>query len=87
MAWNVEGDLAVLDWLSSEPDLILQEVVMTWIPAFAEDPSRFPATRVLSVAAPVYVTFVPMTTVGVKYLRADQFNTLKLIKLQTVRDL
>ena len=37
----------------------------TGIPAFAEDPSRFPATRVLSVAAPCLHGFVPMTTVGV----------------------
>jgi len=61
-----------------------QGLVMTWIPASAEDPSRFPATRVPGVGAPIYVTFVPMTTEGVKFLSAERFSTMPLIKIQTV---
>ncbi len=88
MGWQIEDpDDVIFGWLGSEPDADLREFVLSWLPAWADDPESFPFMPVPGTKAAVYVTFVPETAVGVKFFAATQFKVLRVLAMRTVTDL
>lgn len=72
MSYPIEGWLAYERWLATAPPAATREAVLVWLMALAEDPGRFPATRVpVALGLPTFAAVVPGTDVGVTYTVVD----------------
>lgn len=89
MAWQVEeADCCVLEWYANETDEELRDYVLDWIAGdWADDPEAQAAMPVPGASGPVYVTIVPDTNVGIKFLAATQFRVLRILKVRVIDDL
>lgn len=82
MAYQIAGKDVVYDWLSHEPDPNQRHILLDWLVEVAQDP-RANAHRVPGSEVPVYLAVVPLhRPVTVKYLVADQFRAIQIIKIE-----
>lgn len=82
MPYQVVGKNVIYDWLSNEPDPNQRHIMLDWLVQVAHEP-RETGYRVPGVEVPIYLAVVPLKQpVTVKYLVADQFRSVKIIKVE-----
>jgi hypothetical protein len=87
-SWRVEGDVEpVCEWIGTETNPVLVGIVLDWIPEWAEDPEIGIWMPVPNEARQVFVTIVPFTTIGVKFLVSQEHRVLTILKVTSIDDL
>jgi hypothetical protein len=82
LAYQIVGKDVVYDWLSHEPDPDKRHILLDWLVEVAQEP-REKAYRVPGSEVPVYLAVVRVRPpITVKYLVADQFRAVKIIKIE-----
>lgn len=85
--YQISGRELIFTWLERESDPECRELFLEWLTDLARDPINDKATRLPGVLAPVYVQIVPLGRgpnskfVVVRYLVADQFNTVRVMAI------
>ncbi len=80
--FQIDGRGVLFEWLARETDSQRRLSMLDWLVEFAKDPLEG-AERVPSIAAPVFVTLVPLRPpVVVTFLYAFHFRTVKLLKIE-----
>lgn len=77
--YQLDGREVIFGWLAAETDPAEREAMLDWLAAFCLDPLA-DATRVPGVRAPVYVVVTPVRGQVLRFLLAEQFQTIKLIE-------
>lgn len=80
MAYQLEGTERVLEFLSGTADPELREFILGWIPNLT-DPDTLESEQAPGSRAPVFVVFVPGTTVMVTFLVAEEFRTVWILEV------
>jgi hypothetical protein len=80
--YQISGNAEIFKWIEHETDSNRCHVMLDWLVEFAREPLKT-AQRVPGILAPVYITIVPLpgTPAVVRFLVADQFNTLVVKKI------
>ncbi|MDQ3641378.1 MAG: hypothetical protein M3450_07925 [Actinomycetota bacterium] len=82
MAFQLSGDEQVFAWLVAESNLERRERLLAWLPQLAADPH---GQATAPVRPNVFVALVPDLDVVVTYLVAEQFRTVRLLRLEDLR--
>ncbi len=79
--YQIDGRDVLYDWLSRQTDTERRLSMLEWLADLASNPLDR-AHRVPGVLAPVYIAVVPTQPPAVvTFLLAEQFQTVKLIKI------
>ncbi len=85
--WRIDGDDAVLEWISGEGDAELVVFVLDWIGEWAIDPERYVWMPVPNCADQIFVTIVSGSTVCVKFFVSQQLRVVRILEMKTIRDI
>ncbi|MDP9389245.1 MAG: hypothetical protein M3Q48_15350 [Actinomycetota bacterium] len=79
--YQIDGREVLFEWLRRQGDPERRMAMLDWIVTFASNPLAG-AQRVPGVRAPVFIAVVPLNPpVVVTFLHAEQFRTVRLIKI------
>lgn len=79
--YQLDGRDLLFEWLARQSDSDRRLAMLDWLAGLASDPLER-AQRVPGVLAPVYMTVAPVRPpVVVTFLLAEQFRTVKLIRI------
>jgi hypothetical protein len=80
--YQISGNDEIFRWIERETDSNRSLCMLEWLVEFAENPLES-AQRVPGILAPVYVAIVPLpgNPAVIRFLLADQFNTILVKKI------
>lgn len=79
--YQLDGKSVIFEWLAHEPDMQRRLAVLDWLVEVSEHPFEA-GQRLPGVRAPVLIGKVSTKPpVMVRYLIADQFHTVRIIKI------
>ena len=82
--YQISGRDVLFDWLARERNPDRRQSMLDWLAVNVREP-LVGAHRVPGIAAPVYIWIVPLTPpVAVRFLLAEQYRTIRLIRMTTV---
>jgi hypothetical protein len=82
--YQIDGRDLLFDWLARQTDADRRLAMLDWLAGLASDPLG-QAQRVPGVLAPVYMAVAPLRPPAVvTFLLAEQFRTLKLIRIRSL---
>lgn len=83
--YQLNGEDHVLAWLRGEPSSELREALLGWLPKLAEDPAGVAFATGRRPGVPAYVAVVPATQIFVDYTVIDQYRTVLILNVVTLR--
>ena len=83
--YQLNGEVKhVLPWLTeAAPEA--QEAMLAWLPKLAESPETVASARLPRAGVPAYTAAVPGTEAFVDYVVVEQYKTVLIIGVETVR--
>lgn len=83
--YQLSGADVVLDWLAAEPSMEAREAMLAWLQELARDPGGVAMFRRDRPGVPAYVAEVPGTDAFVDYTVIDQYCTVVILDVVTLR--
>jgi hypothetical protein len=84
LAYQLEGERVLADWLAREQRRDVQDRVIEWITFLIQDPSAVDSVR-LPGRRPDRVALVPDVDVAVTYLVAEEYRTIRLLEVRSLQ--
>ncbi len=85
MAYQINGEDHVLRWLGEGEPVEQQEAMLAWLPQLSIAPERVANARLRRAGVPAYTARVPGTDAFVDYVVVEQFKTVLILGVETVR--
>lgn len=83
--YQLNGEGLVLAWLANEPSTEAREAMLEWLPKLAADPAGVAVATSFRPGVPAYVAEVPGTDAFVDYTVIDQYKTILILAVTTLR--
>lgn len=83
--YQVSGESLLRAWLAEESDPEARLALLDWLPQLAADPPAVAAAVQARPGVPAYVARVPGTHIFVDYAVVEQYRTVLITGIHTVR--